>query len=103
VILGTDTIQGNEPAWGLFELNYQSPRSKGFHRYQIIQIVRDGRIWEWRKDMGKAKRFKGINQLRIPSFTEHTVDELMAIANAIRGTSDIDVKGFLELNKYNPA
>jgi len=103
VILGTDTIQGNEPAWGLFELNYQSPHYKGFHRYQIIQIVREGRIWEWRKDMGSAKKFKGINQLRIPSLMEHTVEELMAIADALRGTSDIDVKGFLELDKYNPA
>lgn len=103
MILGTDTIQGNEPAWGLFELNYQSPRSKGFHRYQIIQVVRNGRVWEWRRDMGKAKNFKGVNQLRIPSYTEHTVDELMGIADSQRGRVLLDVKDFLQLDNYKPA
>ena len=103
MILGTDTIQGNEPAFGLFELHMQSPKSKGFHRYQIIQIVRDGRIWEWRKDMGLAKNFKGVNQLRVPSYTEHTVEEVMGIADALRGVTTIDVRDFLGLENYKLA
>lgn len=98
-----DKIFGDEKAISLYEMHLQSPGSRGFHRYQIIQVPRNGVVCEWRKDMGSAKKFKGINQLRIPSLMEHTVEELMAIADALRGTSDIDVKGFLELDKYNPA
>ena len=103
IIPAVADVIGNEKAVALYELHLQSPGSRGFHRYQIIQVPRNGVVCEWRKDMGSAKKFKGINQLRIPSLMEHTVEELMAIADALRGTSDIDVKGFLELDKYNPA
>jgi len=103
IIPVTTTITGDEKAWGLYELNFQSPGSKGFHRYQIIQVPRDGVMCEWRKDLGRASKFKGVNQLRIPSFMVHSVDELMAIANASRHRSEIDVKDFLQLENYIPA
>ena len=94
-----DKIIGNEKAIALYELNLQSPGYKGFHRYQIIQVPRDGVVCEWRKDMGKASNYKGVNQLRIPSLMEHTVDELKAIADSLR-SSKFDVKGFLGLDRY---
>ena len=97
------TINGNEKAWGLFEINEQSPGNRGVHRYQIIQVNRDGQIAEWRRDMGEAKNFKGINQLRIPSLFEHTVDELIALADELRGQPNIDVKDWLEIEHYKPA
>ena len=96
-----DKIFGGEKAISLFEIHEQSPGSKGFHRYQIIRVPRNGVICEWRKDMGLAKNFRGINQLRIPSFMEHTVDELKAIANQLRSTK-FDVKDFLQLDDYIP-
>ena len=97
------TILGDEKAYGLFEINQQSPGNRGFHRYQVIQVIRDGKIAEWRKDMGLASKFKGVNQLRIPSLFEHTVDELMALADELRGTMKIDVKDWLELNQMKLA
>jgi len=96
-----DKIFGDEKAIALFEIHEQSPGSKGFHRYQIIQVPRGDVVCEWRKDMGKADNYKGISQLRIPSYMEHTVDELKAMANELR-THKFDVKGFLGLNKYRP-
>lgn len=96
-----DKIFGNEKAISLFEVHEQSPGSKGFHRYQIIRVPRNGVVCEWRKDMGLAKNYRGINQLRIPSFMEHTVDELKAIADQIR-TTKFDVKDFLQLDNYIP-
>ena len=51
--------------------------------------------------MGPADNFKGISQLRIPSYMEHTVDELKAIANEMRVTK-FDVKDFLQLDNYIP-
>ena len=103
IIPAVDKIYGNEKAIALYELHMQSPGYQGFHRYQIIQVPRNDVICEWRKDMGLARNFKGVNQLRIPSLMEHTVDELKAIANSIRGTSDIDVRDFLRLENYIPA
>ena len=86
----TTTILGSEKAWVLYETHEQSPNSRGFHRYQIIHVVRDGYIAEFRKDMGLAKKYKGVKQLRIPSYMEHTVDELMAFAEEIRNEITVD-------------
>jgi len=97
--VAANTITGNEKAWGLFEMHLQSPGHRGVHRYQIIQVIRDGKIAEWRKDMGLAKNFKGVKQLRIPSLLEHTVDELMGLADELRNETDIDIKDWLELDK----
>jgi len=96
-----DKIFGDEKAISLFEIHEQSPGSKGFHRYQIIRVPRNGVVCEWRKDMGSTKNFRGVNQLRIPSLMEHTVDELKAIANEMRAAK-FDVKDFLSLDNYIP-
>lgn len=101
IIPAVDKVFGNEKAIALYELHLQSPGSKGFHRYQIIQVPRNGVTCEWRKDMGSAKKFKGVNQIRIPSLMEHTVDELKAIANTVR-SSKFDVRDFLSLDNYKP-
>jgi len=101
IIPAVENILGNEKAIALYELHLQSPGSKGFHRYQIILVPRDGVACEWRKDMGSIKNWKGVNQLRIPSLMEHTVDELKAIANELRNTR-FDVKDFLSLENYIP-
>ena len=98
-ILVANTILGDEPAWGLFEINEQSPDNKGFHRYQIIQVNRDGNIAEFRKDMGLASNFKGVRQLRIPSLFEHTVDQLMELADQLRNETHIDLMDWLQLDK----
>ena len=94
-----DKIFGDEKAIALYEMHLQAPDFSGFHRYQIIHVPRNGVICEWRKDMGAADNYKGINQLRIPSLMEHTVDELKEIANELR-THKFDIKSFLELDHY---
>jgi len=103
IIPVANTITGNEKAWGLFEIHEQSPSNRGFHRYQIIEVIRDGKIAEWRKDMGLAKNFKGVKQLRIPSLLEHTVDELMGLADELRNETEIDIKDWLELGQMKLA
>lgn len=101
IIPVADTVYGNEKAIALYEMHLQSPGGKGVRRYQIIHVDRNGTRCEWRKDMGAAKNFRGVNQLRIPSYMEHTVDELKAIADETRATK-FDVKGFLGLDNYIP-
>ena len=97
------TILGNERCMGLYEIHEQSPDSRGFHRYQIIHVLRDGVISEFRRDMGLASKFKGVKQLRIPSYMEHTVDELMGLAIELRNETEIDLLDLLELDKIKLA
>ena len=75
---------------GLYETEEQSPGSKGFHRYQIIHVERDGKLAEFRTDMGlsNSKKWKGVKLLRIPSFWEHTVDYLVNLADELRNEGD---------------
>ena len=102
IILVANTITGDEKAMWLQERHEQSPTFGGFHRYQVICVVRDGKLAEWRKDMGLASLYKGINPLNIPSFMEHSVDELMFLADELRGEVKIDIKDFMQLEAYKP-
>ncbi len=98
-----NTIVGDEKAWGLYEIHEQSPNSSGFHRYQIIHVVRDGKLAEFRWDMGLANKYKGVKQLRIPSYMEHTVDQLKAMATELRNETEIDVADLIQCNQFKLA
>jgi len=97
------TVVGDEKAIGLVETNLQSPNNKGFHRYQIIYVIRDGKTAEFRRDLGAESDWKGVNLINIPSLLEHSVDELIDMAEQIRNDKQVDVKDLLGLEKYNPA
>ena len=103
LIVATNTILGNEKAWELMELDLQSPKSRGFHRYQIIRVNRNGVMAEFRHDMGLTKKWKGVKQIRIPSLWEHTVDELKALAEELRYEHNFDYMDYLQLDKVNLA
>jgi len=104
---GTHWVTEDEPCLGLYEMNLQSPNSRGFHRYQIIFVMRGDKPAEYRRDMGLAKNFKA-DQLRVLGgvkddvtgkfYIEHTVGELREIADQRRGVNLFD-KGELVLSK----
>jgi hypothetical protein len=94
-----DKIFGDEKAVAYYEMHEHS--RKGFRRYRIIHVIRGDVVCEWREDMGPARNFRGVNQLRIPSFLEYTVDELKGMANEMRAEK-VDVKDLLSLNNYVP-
>ena len=97
----TNTITGNERAWTYLEVNLPSAISgKGIRRYRIIVVNRDGKLAEYREDMGKATRFKGVSQLNIPSMFEHTVDELRGLADELRSDPGIDIAQLIETNNF---
>ena len=100
LIAATGYINGNEKAGSLQEVHLQSPDSKGQRRYRILIVKRDGRLAEYREDMGEAKLFKGIKQINIPALFEHTVDELIEMAEAARNDTFIDLKDLLSLETY---
>lgn len=96
-------VNGDEKAYDYLEMQEQSPDASGFRRYRIIYVNRDGRIAEYREDMGKASKFKGAKQLHIPSLWEHTVAELIDLADYLRWDTQIDIKDWLGLENYKPA
>ena len=98
----TTTVFGDEKAIGLYEMNELAPKL-GWCRYQIIRVLRNGKIAEYRENMGPTSLFKGVNQINIPSLLEHTVDELKDLATELRAGPVIDVKEIFQLNNYKPA
>lgn len=89
------SITGDEKALWLREIDEQSSGNRGFHRYQLVYVVRDGNWAEFRRDLGPSTNFKGINYLNIPSLLEKTVDQLFDLANELRGQLRIDVEDWL--------
>lgn len=99
----TTTVYGNEKAYTYMEVHLQSPGSRGRRRYRIIVVNRDGRLAEYREDMGSAKKFKGVKELNIPSLFEHTVDELRGLANELRNEIQIDLAELVQTNNFRLA
>ena len=100
ITLVATTVIGNEKATWLLERHEKTPDERGFHRYQRIYVIRDGCPAEFRRDMGDARNYKGVNEITIPSFLEYTVDELMDMADEIRGQVKIDIKDLFQVDKY---
>lgn len=102
ILYGTTWIQEEEPCLGLYEISLQSPGSRGFHRYQIIIVLRDDKEVEYREDLGLSKNWIGTDQFRIPGgakvdgkfYIEESVGSLRSIANYLRSHKLSEIMGF---------
>ena len=92
----TTYVLGNEKALGLYEMNLLSPTGLR-RRYEIIRVVRDDKEAEYRYDMGVVTK---DDQIRIPSYMEHTVNELRLMANQLR-LKQMDKLDLVGLDKIN--
>ena len=91
----TLVIRRDEPCFNLSELNQlSSGLNQALHRFQVIIVVRDDRLAEYRVDLGPAGAFNRP-EFRIPGGVVvghgrieilHTVAELMEIADNLRNT-----------------
>lgn len=99
IFYGTNVVTEDEPCLGLAELIRQSPGNKGFHRYQIIHVMRGDKVVEYQKDMGAAEDFANYDSFNIPGgaydehgklWIEHNVGELVQIAEQLRGNPAFD-------------
>jgi hypothetical protein len=87
IVLATDKVHEDEPCVSLKELIELSPKGKR-HRYQIIRVLRGERIWEFRRDLGVARKFKA-NPFIIPgagtdNIPVERVGDLIEIADYLR-------------------
>jgi len=97
----TTTVTGNEPCLSLVEVHKNSPQGKGPFRYQILYVMRNDKPAEFSKKMGLASKYGGIRQFRVCGgvvdettdkvYIEHTVDELIEMANQLRETPPFDL------------
>ncbi|KKL73033.1 hypothetical protein LCGC14_2078930 [marine sediment metagenome] len=100
----TQTIDPNEKVWRFAEVTKQSPGSRGFHRYELFSVNRDGKLAVYERDMGPASKFKGAKRLwQMLAFFEHTVDECRAYAQRDRYETYFDVKDRFSLESYKVA
>lgn len=103
MIQGTTYVLSEEPAYNLAEVNLIAPTGKGgdtdWYRFQIIVVMRDDRLTEYRERMGLAKNFTA-DQFRIIGgikdeitgvfHIEETVGRLKEMANQLRAKPIID-------------
>ena len=80
VMQATTYVLGDEKALAFLEMDLKSPLGCD-RRYEIIRVVRDDKEAEYRKDIGAASH---EDVIRIPSYMEHTVNELRLIANQLK-------------------
>ena len=92
MLLGTDYVERAENAMCLVELPLLSPDYKSQRRYQIIYVVRNDSLAEYREDLGPARLFDappfrilGGAQDGDRFYFEHTVAELRDMADILRG------------------
>jgi hypothetical protein len=91
-------VLGSEKVWDYMEIDMPSlKKGGGSRRYRVAQVNRDGKLAEFREDMGPARTFKGKRQLHIPSLWEHTYDELRDLGQTLREESPQDEIDALEL------
>ena len=84
----------------LYEINEQSPGNRGWHRYQVILVARDGKLAEYRRDLGDASKFKGKRQINIPSLWEYTVSYLQGLAEELReDPTETHLEELLKMNR----
>ena len=92
LILGTLTLSLDEPCLGLSEVNLQSGLAGiGWHRYQVIYVMRADKPAEARIDLGPTDSFTQ-QEFRIPGGVVedgryhicHTVGQLLEIAEQLR-------------------
>ena len=82
VLPGAPSLQSHEKVFSMAE---QNEVVNGKHRrVQSIQVQRDGRLVEFRRDLGAADDFLGINELLVFSMFEDEVQEVMEWADAHR-------------------
>lgn len=101
IIPATTFITNDELALGYYEINEQAPDSRGFHRYKIIRVIRNGKPAEYREDMGLAKRCKRKKQVAIPAMLQHTVGELRDIADKFVNHTGWDIDDWRDIDKWD--
>jgi len=80
-------IHKDEAALRLEELNVSGALGQGMRRHQFIHVIRDDERAIWSEDLGPSDSFHSP-EFSIPSLMEHTVAELLEMAEKLRNSRD---------------
>ena len=97
LLYGTSFVTEDEPCFNLSEVNLVAPDYSGWHRYQIIVVMRGGNLTEYRWDMGLSENFRA-DQLNVIGgvidkgkiYIEETVGSLREHADQMRRSLKFD-------------
>ena len=78
-------ISMDEPAYELWEVIKMAPDGTGNRRYRYITVIRNDAPAQYSTDLGLA--VEGEEGIAIPSMREHTVGELIDIADELRNVA----------------
>lgn len=81
----TLNVLPHEPAYLVAELDLQPPDSKGWRRFQVIQVGRDGKLYEYWEDMGPRENHR-TGQFRFPCGV--AVNEEMTLFESLYTVAD---------------
>lgn len=76
-------VHKDEPAWSIREVNLVRPPDYQWHRWQIVVVVRNDELAEYWTDLG-LRHPGDAPPCEIPSLGEHTVAEVMDLAEHYR-------------------
>jgi hypothetical protein len=102
LVLGTSAVNTNEPCFSYSEINSHNKR------YQVIKVIRDDKITEFRHCMGLLKdqitkdEFRILGGVKTPNgkiYIEHSVGELIDMANQLRMKRPFDKRELVGTNK----
>lgn len=99
IYYGTDFVLEDEPCFNLAEVNLMAPKDGKWHRYQIVVVIRNGELAEYRKDMGLRTKFKA-HQFRVMGgvidkkkiYIEETVGSLRQEADQMRDETPLNIR-----------
>ena len=98
LLSGTQFVLADEPCYRLAEVNLQSPNSRGFHRYQLIWVVRDDQLTEYVEDMGLSKNI-AADPVIIMGCADETVARMKHMADQIRWQPPFDKRELAACDK----
>lgn len=81
------TVKADEKALAIVEVNHLTTDYRELHRWQFIYVNRGDSVAEWCRDLGLASNYPFCSELRIYSFWEDEVAELMDQAEDMRNES----------------
>ena len=107
----THNVTNDEPCFNLAEVNLMNQTDGRWHRYEILVVVRNDELAEYRRDMGLRDNFKNKRNpegLRIMGgvvdngkiYIEETVGSLRVMAFQVREAPAFDRQELPALSKW---
>lgn len=97
IVAETLAVSNDEPCFLLAELNLQSPGSRGWHRYQVLTVVRNDRLAQATVDLGPREQYAAA-EFRVLGGVQDEVTgkiDILCTVGELRDLADVQRSGGL--------